>query len=254
VGLASTAHPEQPVPLRWRFEITDPNDGERKAFWQVAPCRVPNNALPGLPPVSAPDGLILFGHGYGRDGFGVHLAWMPLWPNRAPRASDLWYFRGGLGVDRWSRRPGDARALFTTKFSWTSLSVGRIPGQGHWILLYQLSGQIEENRQAGKWNRPIVARIAPTPWEIEGAPVLPIFNPKREHARGAYMAQPPTAPGPPQWPPQNPHPSFAYGAYLLDGYVRWDAAAQTVTFNYLMSTGCPYQVQVMESSIRFEEK
>ena len=47
--------------------------------------------------------------------------------------------------------------------------------------------------------------------------------------------------------------SFVYGAYLLNRYTRWDAGRRMVTFNYLMSTGCPYQVQIMETTISFDE-
>lgn len=42
---------------------------------------------------------------------------------------------------------------------------------------------------------------------------------------------------------------FAYGAYLLNRYTRWDAATKTLTIYYLMSTGTPYQVQIMRSRI-----
>jgi hypothetical protein len=43
--------------------------------------------------------------------------------------------------------------------------------------------------------------------------------------------------------------SFAYGAFLLNPYTRWDATTQTVTIFYLMSTGEPYQAVVMRSRI-----
>jgi len=43
---------------------------------------------------------------------------------------------------------------------------------------------------------------------------------------------------------------FAYGAYLLGRYTRWDVATRTLTIYYVMSTGMPYQVQLMRSQIR----
>lgn len=45
------------------------------------------------------------------------------------------------------------------------------------------------------------------------------------------------------------HPGFAYGPYLLNRYTTYDAAADIATIVYLMSTGKPYQVQVMPSYI-----
>jgi hypothetical protein len=51
-------------------------------------------------------------------------------------------------------------------------------------------------------------------------------------------------------PPAIGGDGFAYGAYLLNRYTRWDAATRTLTIYYLMSTGMPYQVQLMCSQIR----
>jgi hypothetical protein len=46
------------------------------------------------------------------------------------------------------------------------------------------------------------------------------------------------------------HPAFAYGAYLLNKYTQWDPVRHIVTIFFLMSTGRPYQVQLMRSSIQ----
>jgi hypothetical protein len=45
------------------------------------------------------------------------------------------------------------------------------------------------------------------------------------------------------------HPGFAYGPYLLNHYTRYDPSADVARIVYLMSTGKPYQVQVMEARI-----
>jgi hypothetical protein len=45
------------------------------------------------------------------------------------------------------------------------------------------------------------------------------------------------------------HPAFAYGAYLLHKYTQWDSDHRLLTIFYLMSTGRPYQVQLMKTII-----
>ncbi len=44
--------------------------------------------------------------------------------------------------------------------------------------------------------------------------------------------------------------AFPYGAYLLHKYTSFDAATRTATIHYLMSTGNPYQVQLMRTTLR----
>jgi hypothetical protein len=49
--------------------------------------------------------------------------------------------------------------------------------------------------------------------------------------------------------PEIEHPGFAYGPYILNHYTEYDPTTDTATICYLMSTGKPYQVQVMRSRI-----
>ncbi len=217
-------------------------------FWQVAPWVVHNAEVPGLPSKEG-DGVILLGHGRAQSGFGVHLAWMPLRPDRAPAKSELRYY-ASTGGNRWSMYESDAATLFATRFGWTSLSVGRIPGTGEWILLYQRTGANEAPDEH------IVARFAAAPWALGQAVEVSIFDPVRDGALGKYMYRP-GLPDPNRLrdrPPRIGHPSFAYGAFLLNRYSRWDPAEKTATLYYLMSTGWPYQVQLMRSRLSFNAR
>jgi hypothetical protein len=149
-------------------------------------------------------------------------------------------------VGLWSDTSSNAKELFETRYPWTSLSVGRIPGTGRWIVLYQKTlgdrgpewpfdksgaGPYPEKRHDG-----IYARITTTnkPWDW--GPEVTIFDPDREKAWGAYM--------------NDEIGGFAYGAYLLNPYTNWDAANETVTIHYLMSTGSPYGIVLMRSQIK----
>jgi hypothetical protein len=241
--LTSSADPFRAEPYKFHFELSDAIVPGSGLFFQIAPYVVRNAEIRGLPSEDG-DGLIMFGHA----GLGVRLAWMPLRVVEEPCRSHVRFYTGDP-AEPWSPVETKAKTLFATRFGWTSLSVGRIPGRGDWILLNQKAGGIDDNIAHDTWNEPIVARIAAKPWDIASAEEIPIFDPRRDGARGKYMASPPT-PANPAWPPRIPHPSFAYGAYILDPYTEWDAGARAATIRYLLSTGSPYQVQVMETQIR----
>jgi Repeat of unknown function (DUF346) len=251
-SLTSSSDPSAPAPFLWHFPLSRWGEVGHTAFLQVAPYVVVVNdelrsQIPEIPK-NVSVGLIMFGHGLGQEGWGVYLAWMPLRSDRDPAREDVLYYQGPSRP--WGPEQGLARRLFATRFGWSSLSVGRIPGKEDWIVVSQRTGVIKENRDNGTWDEPIVARIAATPWAIGDALEVPIFSPVREGARGRYMAQIPDAPWC-QWAP-SVHPSFAYGAYLIDYYTEWSARRRIATLVYLLSTGCPYQVQVMETQIVFK--
>jgi len=55
------------------------------------------------------------------------------------------------------------------------------------------------------------------------------------------------------WMPDQPFPwlpGAAYGAFLLERYTRWKNATGELDLYYLMSTGSPYQVQLMHTTLR----
>jgi len=114
-----------------------------------------------------------------------------------------------------------------------------------------------------------VARIARKPWDFldaTEADEIPIFTPLEDgayrvvttdgtvvnrgymHREGSRVAD-----GLDRLPPRIGGNGFAYGAYLINRYTQWDAPTRTLTIYYLMSTGMPYQVQLMRSRIRVSD-
>ena len=256
-SLASSPDPSRPGPFEWIAHLSP-------KFSQVAPWVITNSQVAGLPSTNG-DGLILFGQGAMPDGHGgVYLAWVPLQPSLDPDLSGIRYYASAPGATRqWTTNEAGATPLFRTRWSWSSLSVGRIAVTGQWILLYQRTARPEAPEES------IVARIARTPLDFpdpteEGE--IPIFTPSRDGAyrvvaadgtvlnRGfMHRERSPVADGLDRLPPTIGGNGFAYGAYLLNRYTRWDAATRTLTVYFLMSTGMPYQVQLMRSRIRFAD-
>ena len=244
--LTSSRDPASPAAFQRHFVWSDTSPGSGR-FWQVAPWVLHNAEVPGLPAKQG-DGVVLFGHGRARSGFGVHLAWLPLWAGREPLRSELRYYTGEP-ASPWSALEADAATLFHTKFAWTALSVGRIPTLGQWLLVSQRTspnGALDEH---------IVARMAGQPWAVGLAAEVSIFDPVRDGALGKYIyrADLPDPNGLRDRPPRIGHPGFAYGAFLLNGYTQWDPRDATLTLYFLMSTGWPYQVQLMTTRIAFRE-
>jgi hypothetical protein len=253
-SLASSPDPSRPVPFEWTAHLST-------KFSQVAPWVIRNSDVPGLPSTNG-DGLVLFGQGATSDGHGgVFLGWLPLQPGLDPDLSKIRYFANAPEpAQRWTRNEAGAVSLFKTRWFWSSLSVGRVSETGQWILLYQRTARPEAPEES------IVARIARTPFDFfdsTEAGEIPIFTPDRDGAyrvlakdgtvvsRGyMHRERSPVADGFDRLPPTIGGNGFAYGAYLLNRYTRWDAGTRTLTIYYLMSTGMPYQVQLMRSQIR----
>lgn len=250
--LTSSDWPDGPNPFRFEFEFSRGVDGGR--FLQVAPVVVRTAEFPDLK-CPYPEGVILFGHGAASPGLperqdcigrlgsaGVNLGFIPIIPGRGPTKEGARFYASDRS---WLPDEQSGKSLFSTCYYWTSLSAGRIPGTGKWILLYQLSGPAEV---ADAHGLPIVARIADTPWDLARATEIPIFDPQRERAWGRYMFKPGDANSDRDLPHIG-HPAFAYGAFLLGKYTQWDPERHVATIYYLMSTGRPYQVQLMRSTI-----
>ncbi len=257
------------APKAYKF-LGQLSNKEKNKFFQVAPCVISNKEFRQyLPqnvdfPGDGGDGLILLGQGGAN---GIHLAWMPLHKGLEPDLRNIHYYTGN--GSNWSTNQYDTKSILQTKYYWSSISIGRIPTTGHWILLYQHAGGAnrpplypkiwDESRDA-----PIMARVAATPWALENATDLKIFDPKREKAIGRYMDRAPEstvklyqsgieiegADNRKRFLPDFDHPSFAYGPYILNQYTQYDEQTKIATIYYLMSTGRPYQVQVMRSKIQ----
>jgi len=252
-SLTKSCCPAEPVPFDLVFRFSFESDLDGGKFWQVAPCVVKKSDVPELD-VEGSEGAILLGHGFTRRDppFGVHLAWLPLTPGRDPDLQSIRYYTGA-GPKQWSPREGDAVPLFATQFGWASLSVGRIAGANLWIMLYHRAGSRIDIGRAGSADYPIAARLASRPWDLGSADEIAVLDPVRDHALGRYMYRP-NLPDPNQLRtrggPLIGHPSFLYGPHLLNRYTKFDAGSNTVTIHYLVSTGWPYQVQLMSSSIQ----
>jgi hypothetical protein len=256
-SLAWSADPGRPAPFRWLGHVSP-------KFSQVAPWVISNAALPGLPSATG-DGLVLFGQGATPGGHGVvNLAWLPLRPGRDPDLAEVRYSTGSADrARRWTAREADAAPLFKTRWPWSSLSVGRVPGTGWWLLLYQRTARPEATEES------IVLRLASTPWDLRDPTEtgeVPIFTPAQDGAyrvvasdgevshRGyMHRGHGPVPDGLDRLPPTIGGDGFAYGAYLLNRYTRWDPAARMLTLYYLLSTGTPYQVQLMRSRVEVRD-
>ncbi len=46
-------------------------------------------------------------------------------------------------------------------------------------------------------------------------------------------------------------PGWAYGPFILNRFTQWNPDTRELDFYYLMSTGRPYQVQLMQSRLGF---
>jgi len=240
-GLSVTSNPFAAAPYQMLFKVSTASNPK---YFQVAPFVISNSEYAGFLPRSDGDGLIFFGHGFNAadQASGVHLAWMPLQHGTFPSKDQIRFYARHLSPP-WSEHEEDATLFFKTQ-RWSSISVGRIPGTGLWIFLNQTCGGREF---PDTYNGPIIARIAKTPWEIATAAPLQIFDPLNDNARGNFMFSPD------RFEPFISHPSFAYGPYILNHYTVWDDNAHNLTIRYLMSTGSPYQVQVMESVIHVQD-
>ena len=258
-SLASSPDPSQPRPFQFRGHIST-------KFSQVAPWVITNSDVAGLPSAKG-QGLVLFGQGGTPDGHGgVFLGWLPLESDRDPELSRMWYYSDATDPSRrWTTNASSAIPLFKTRWFWSSLSVGRIPQTGLWILLYQRTLRPKATEES------IVARMARAPSEFVDATEageIPIFTPAKDGAyrviagaadgtvlsRGfMHREGSPVADGLDRLPPTIGGSGFAYGAYLINRYTRWDAATRTVTIYYLMSTGMPYQVQLMRTEIEVRD-
>jgi hypothetical protein len=215
---------------------------------QIAPVVVQSDELSGLPPTDAPQALIMIGQSSGYAEFGdppgtsyIRLAWMPLRPGAVPNTDEI-RFLSGFNPELpsqppvWDFEPWNALRLIKLPFWWSSVSLGRIPPTGQWILLYQKALGPNDPPPPYAFNaHGIFARIGSTPWEWSEE--FEIFNPDRDGAWATGLMD-------------DRLRSFAYGAFLLQPFTEWDPLNQSVTIYYLMSTGSPYQAVVMRSTIK----
>ena len=259
-SLTRSFQPGKAEPFEHVFDFSGGIFQDSGRFWHVTPYRVRTTELPGFSH-PATEGVILLGMGRAGkpEGFGVHLAWLPLAEGQLPQRSAIRFYTGN-GPDGWSSAEQAATPLFRTKHVWASMSVGRIPRTGHWILLYHRGGVRSDAEERLRDPRPedetIVARVAETPWELGCAPEIVVLDPYRDQALDSvsnYMyreGEPDPRNLKTRGEPVGVHPAFFYGPALLNRYTEFDEGTDTVTLHFLISTGWPYQVQLMRTAIR----
>jgi hypothetical protein len=246
--LISKSRPHQPGPFK-QLDRFSPPVGPLNA---VAPVRVLNSQHSWLPPSEHPEGVVMFGLGGNRhvNYSAVSLSWMPLKSGIDPRPSDILYFtKEASGGFAWKADPTDVAPIFGKETNLIHLSAAYIKGLGRWIVVRQSSNPT--NNSQG----PIIARIGTPP--LDWSEPFDLFAPCRDGAYGKYMHWPEVDGIP--WMPPGPgyegaafpwQPGAAYGAFLLERYTRWNGATRQLDLYYLMSTGSPYQVQLMHTVLR----
>ena len=201
-------------------------------FWQIAPCVIRNADWPGLPSAQG-DGLLL----WGQSGASVYLAWMPLPVQANPKARLRYYAANGV----WTEDQTSAAPVFNTE-GVTQISVTWLPEPGKWICLYTTASVPAPSGS-------IVVRVATTPWSWSEE--IPIFDPSREDAWGKYMHRIGKDALDHVAPPRDPTlPGYAYSPFLLSRYTTWSAVSRQLRLTYLMATFVPYQVMLMQATLR----
>jgi hypothetical protein len=229
-----------------------------RGLWQVAPCVVKNDEHPLLPPSTDNDGLVMFGHGcnasIGTDA--IHLAWMPLRRGIGPVRQEIRYYTG-VG-NQWSKDPSQAWPLpFDLRPHYTSVSAAWVPAKRRWIVLYS---KAINSGDFANYKGHIVVRISSNLREWS-EPII-LFDPgfHGAYGRGGFMHWPGEDSmnrGIPPLPPFEPgsttiredKPGWAYGAFILNRFTDWDEPTRELKIYYLLSTGRPYQVHLMQTRL-----
>ena len=129
--------------------------------------------------------------------------------------------------------------------NYTHVSAAWLPDAGYWVVLYAASGGKD------KPGRPIIARLSKdlTEWSDE----VEVFDPLAQNAFGTFMHEAGQHDGIDRMPPRNgalDESGWAYGAFILEPFTRFDRESRQLRLVYLMSTSNPYQVHVMQTVLR----
>jgi hypothetical protein len=157
---------------------------------------------------------------------------------------ECYFTKESSGRFSWRPEPDGVAPIFGKETNLIHLSALYIKDLGQWIVVRQSSNPT--NNSQG----PIIARIGTPP--LAWSTPFDLFDPCRDGVYGKYMHWPELGHDIP-WMPDQPFPwlpGAAYGAFLLERYTRWKNATGELDLYYLMSTGSPYQVQLMHTTLR----
>jgi hypothetical protein len=227
------------------------SDQPRTAPWS-SPVVVRNARHPLLPQTTAEHGLVMVNFDWKK----FHLSWMPLIPGERPRFDTMRRFHKRKG---WTEEVDTTEGfelfshLWERDISYTHVSAAWLDAPGCWIVLYA-----EAWDKMNRFSNPIVARFSLN--LVDWTNAVMIFDPGREGAYGVWMHEPgvdrihPDMP-PPQdiKPGQSDQRGWAYGAFIIEKFTKWIPATRTLHLTYLMSTGSPYQVHLMETDLRLPD-
>lgn len=230
----------------------------------LAGARVINGVdWPGLPSGNA-EGLLVWGQAYGP--WQAFLGYVPLPLPAPPAAADQFpaahqpiqystapqlpvqYYKGQGpdGLPQWDPAPEHAVGLFDLP-AVSFISLSWVPALGYWLALYTECWPYPHRDDGpGKpWQRPIALRSAPAPWGPWSDP-LPLLHPSE--AYGRYLYNPEGGPQPARYDPEEMGISgWLYCPAMIDRFQR--GAEGFATVYYTLSTGKPYQVQLMRSDL-----
>jgi hypothetical protein len=218
------------------------------SFPWLAPVVVDNSTHRALPS-STGKGLVMIGFDWNN----FRLAWMPLAEGSRPRLDSVQYFH--RGKNKWSDKVDDdpGYELFTHPHpgQYTHVSALWLNDAVCWVVLFSSAWN-----ETGTFGEPIVARFSPDllTWSDD----VPVFDPDTSGAYGVWMHQPGSPlminpKVPPSQPPGKDEPGWAYGAFILQPYTRFDQDTRVLDLHYLMSTASPYQVQLMHTVLRLPD-
>lgn len=222
------------------------NDQPVEYPW-LAPVLV-NNAEHPVLPSNVVQGVVMIGF----DWRNFRLSWMPLTSGVRPRFDSFRYYHAGKGTwsDTIDSSPGYEIFSHPLPGQYTHVSATWLTGPRCWIVLFSAAWDITK-----EFTRPILARFSHdlVRWSAE----VCVFDPIREEAYGVYMHDPGRDRIHPDLPPAQPNnqdnKGWAYGAFILDKFTKWDDTTRTLHLTYLLSLGSPYQVQMMETLLRLPE-
>jgi hypothetical protein len=203
------------------------------------------------------EGLVMIGYDWNAN---FRLSWLPLTRGARPRFDSIYYYHAANAT--WTDVPDNSQGyeLFQHPMhppdnpaQYTHVSASWLPGPRCWIVLFSAAWDI-----TNQFDQPIIARFSPD--LMSWSEMVPLFSPNREGAYGVWMHDPQHQPPdrinpdlPPSQPPGQNTKAWAYGAFIIDRYTTWDESSRTLKVVYLMSPASPYQIQLMETTLRLPD-